>query len=424
MNKNDFLQELGALLSILDGKEQQDILAEYSQHIEMKIENGLSEAEAIKDFGDIRDLAGEILEAYHVNPDYKASGGRRGRMDGRRAAEKGRSLWQQAGCLLKKAGESIGHFFAVCLGNGAYAARKMWGFIRKPWKARDGRGSWKRKRLGFQPGEAGYTVNGYGKTEYRDAEYADAEYMDAGYADAKYTDTVSAAGGYIEGGYSEPEYTEANDAGPEYAEKSGSSRPHFNRIRQTSGRKRPVLAEISTYPGRICRRAGSFIGYLFSLCLYAALWCIRWAWNICMMFLALFSGIFTLLALFGFGVAVVWLAQGYPLAGISIIGLGTILCGGSVTFLCVSLIRLKGKLGSPAGQELHRNADAQSGHKKKHKYMGGNNHRAEEANRTLDGDDKGGCSGDEDDNCDSHSSGPDSSSNHSIESVIKEVQHA
>ena len=35
------------------------------------MESGLSEADAIKDFGNMDDLAAEILEAYHVNPEYE-----------------------------------------------------------------------------------------------------------------------------------------------------------------------------------------------------------------------------------------------------------------------------------------------------------------------------------------------------------------
>ena len=68
MNKEKFLMELRAHLSILENQEQEDILAEYAQHIDMKMQKGLSEEEAIRDFGPMQDLAAEILEAYHVKP--------------------------------------------------------------------------------------------------------------------------------------------------------------------------------------------------------------------------------------------------------------------------------------------------------------------------------------------------------------------
>lgn len=74
MNKNEFLKELENRIRVLEKTEIKDILAEYSQHIDMKMNSGLSETDAIKDFGNIEDLAAEILEAYHVNPEYEAEG--------------------------------------------------------------------------------------------------------------------------------------------------------------------------------------------------------------------------------------------------------------------------------------------------------------------------------------------------------------
>ncbi len=70
MNKTEFLNELEKRIRVLDKNEINDILGEYSQHIDMRKESGLSEEDAIKDFGDMDELASEILEAYHVNPEY------------------------------------------------------------------------------------------------------------------------------------------------------------------------------------------------------------------------------------------------------------------------------------------------------------------------------------------------------------------
>ena len=53
MNKKEFLDELEKKIRVLDKKEISDILDEYSQHIDMRMESGLSEDEAIKDFGDM-----------------------------------------------------------------------------------------------------------------------------------------------------------------------------------------------------------------------------------------------------------------------------------------------------------------------------------------------------------------------------------
>ena len=54
MKKQEFLEELKQYLHVLADEEQEDILQEYEQHIEMKIEKGLSEEEAIRDFGSVR----------------------------------------------------------------------------------------------------------------------------------------------------------------------------------------------------------------------------------------------------------------------------------------------------------------------------------------------------------------------------------
>ncbi len=75
MDKKTFLAELEKNLAVLQEDELRDMINEYEQHIDMKIQSGLSEEEAIADFGNLEELTAEILEAYHVRTDY-ASGGR------------------------------------------------------------------------------------------------------------------------------------------------------------------------------------------------------------------------------------------------------------------------------------------------------------------------------------------------------------
>ena len=70
MDKNTFMRELERSLSVLQESELRDILSEYEQHIDMKVKSGLSEEEAIADFGSLPELTAEILEAYHVRADY------------------------------------------------------------------------------------------------------------------------------------------------------------------------------------------------------------------------------------------------------------------------------------------------------------------------------------------------------------------
>ena len=71
MTKHEFLNLLEQRLIVLNDDERADLLNEYEQHIEMKMQSGLSEEEAIADFGDPEELIKELLEAYHLNTDYQ-----------------------------------------------------------------------------------------------------------------------------------------------------------------------------------------------------------------------------------------------------------------------------------------------------------------------------------------------------------------
>lgn len=67
MTREEFFAKLDARLSVLNEKERKDIMEEYQSHIEFKMQDGKTEADAINDFGDIDALADEILEAYHID---------------------------------------------------------------------------------------------------------------------------------------------------------------------------------------------------------------------------------------------------------------------------------------------------------------------------------------------------------------------
>lgn len=73
MNKESFLKELSERLQVLNEQERQDLLEEYEQHIDLKIENGLSEEEAVRDFGTPEQLCEELLDVYHINSEYASS---------------------------------------------------------------------------------------------------------------------------------------------------------------------------------------------------------------------------------------------------------------------------------------------------------------------------------------------------------------
>lgn len=70
MTKEQFLQKLSDKLIILSEEERNDMITEYRTHIDMKIAEGMLESEVIAGFGDIDELAAELLSAYHVDPNY------------------------------------------------------------------------------------------------------------------------------------------------------------------------------------------------------------------------------------------------------------------------------------------------------------------------------------------------------------------
>ncbi|MBQ2777257.1 MAG: DUF1700 domain-containing protein [Peptococcaceae bacterium] len=74
MTKTEFLALLEQRLMVLNDDERADLLSEYEQHIEMKVASGLSEEDAITDFGDPEELIKELLDAYHLNTNYQPSG--------------------------------------------------------------------------------------------------------------------------------------------------------------------------------------------------------------------------------------------------------------------------------------------------------------------------------------------------------------
>lgn len=66
MKKEEFLKKLRKRLDILEEHEVEDILSEYEEYIDEKIENGSTEEEAVSSFGDVNELADELLKAYKV----------------------------------------------------------------------------------------------------------------------------------------------------------------------------------------------------------------------------------------------------------------------------------------------------------------------------------------------------------------------
>lgn len=130
MNKEKFLEELRGHLQVLEDQEQQDILDEYAQHIDMKLQKGLSEEEAIRDFGSVKELAAEILEAYHVKPDYqeKHNSGKVAEL-GRATISEGGKAARSAGSFLRERLSAAGRKIKICFSHVGGRVRLLAGRI-------------------------------------------------------------------------------------------------------------------------------------------------------------------------------------------------------------------------------------------------------------------------------------------------------
>lgn len=278
MNKETFLQELRTHLQILEEREQQDILDEYTQHIDMKMQKGLSEEEAIRDFGSVRELAAEILGAYHVNPEYEQKKSWGKKPDLTKAATEGKKAWGS-----------------------------VWGFFRGKAAAL-GRGVWKgvsgigRKIKSFGRWLTGLFRRKSGKKELQDMTEQPAELQAA-------------------------EDTQMQEGEAEIIVQKKELLEEENKKGMRAG---SVLRGV----GRGFQALGRG---LFSL----IRWCLRLIWNAFWLCASLLTGIGALLLLFGFGTLVILLLQGYPLAGIVLICLGGMLCCGTMAVLCFSFLRRK-----------------------------------------------------------------------------------
>lgn len=100
MNKKEFLDVMEKRLSVLEAQEREDMLSEYAQHIEWKMQGGMSEEEAIEDFGDVDSLIAEILEAYHIDPSYRSVA----------QGKDGEGIGKKAGSVLNKSKQSFSSF--------------------------------------------------------------------------------------------------------------------------------------------------------------------------------------------------------------------------------------------------------------------------------------------------------------------------
>ena len=286
MSKEAFLTELAGHLKVLEEREQQDILDEYAQHIDMKIQNGMSEEEAIGDFGPVKELAAEILEAYHVNPEYGDSS-RRGKIDFESAASTAEQGIRSAGGFLKKAGKKLGQWISeVCAWIGKPFHRKSMG---KPVE---------------QPKGAESTVG-----QETAADSAASEKSTAGYGPAA----------------SRKAYT-------------GSEQGILGKF---IGFCRDILKGCGRLIGSAVRILRKLLVWLLDICWDLLRWGVRLCWNLFWFCGAICLALGTIAAIFCFGALLILCFQGYPLIGVTLMSLGGLLCGGALTCAAWGLIRRK-----------------------------------------------------------------------------------
>lgn len=235
----------------------------------MKVESGLSEEEAIRDFGSVKELAAQILEAYHVKAEFSGSTAKgSGKPPVKPGTVQGTDLRDKLVRFCKKLFTAVQNGTVHCFEAGKTLGRKAVYLILCPIR---------KLRSLLRREESTVTAN----TEVRKRE-------------RRRTASANSAGAI------------------------------------------PVLHTV----GRSIAH-GFQSGFHGIIRLF--LWCLRWCFNLFMMFLALFGGLFVLGSLFCFGVLLVWLFKGYPLTGPTLVLFGSVLCSGAFTCFCISLLRINSK---------------------------------------------------------------------------------
>ncbi len=307
MNKQAFLEELRGYLSVLEDQEQEDIMEEYSQHIDMKLQKGLSEEEAIRDFGSMKELAAEILEAYHVKPEFgQQEAGFHLQAFVKEKADRSGQVFRRMGSSLKEKSAAVVRGIHT-------------GFL---WMGRKGREF------------AGWLVKPYQRYKGRKDETAAPE--DRG--DCPYAD-----------GMVLPERAAGQRPDGIQQEKSGKE--------DTKGRK--GTADMAGSVGKFFWKAGKGIAAVWSWFLTVCFWGLRLMWNGAWLFFALFCACMAMFVLAGLGAMLILLVQGYPLMGMSLMALGGILCFGSLAAWAYSMMirkkngtAIRGKETVQSGEEV------------------------------------------------------------------------
>lgn len=270
MDKATFLVQLQKNIGMLDDGEQKDIIDEYSQHIDMKVSGGMTEAEAIEDFGDFNEFVREVLSAYHVKAPF----------DQADAAE------ATAATAQPTAGDRLDD----AVRGGAQAAGR----------AVDATKRGVRKMASAVSGAAG-------KLSGRAKESA----SQAGVARAKSRTKAAAA-----------------DTTAAICEADAQA------AASTAG-------DVAGAPRGVISSAGDAMRSFGKICWSATKTLARWCWNFAVVCLAAAGGFMALVSLFCLGLGVVFLLQGYPVAGLTIAAAGCGMAFAAIAFLLSRLIMRK-----------------------------------------------------------------------------------
>ncbi len=280
MDKKEFLSALEQSLSVLQEDELRDIISEYEQHIDIKVEKGLTEAEVIADFGSFSELTSEILEAYHVRADY----GTEKEEEGRRIPASGAPLSRiKAAC--SRAGRGIRWLSSRITASFRWIWERGRTFLRMSGK--------KRRSALQEAAGSGYDEEEAGRS-----------------ADQGQTENDS-----------------RKDTGTEIRENRGSGgfAGRWREIRKRKGEGHMAGSTI----GRGIRTAVRWVtdgGRLAG----------RLLWNGCWMIFSLTVFGFGLFFLYILGILIILLMQGYPLTGILLGCIGLVMCAFSAGVLGMS----------------------------------------------------------------------------------------
>lgn len=313
MDKKTFIGELKQALSVLKQEELDDIISEYEQHIDMKQANGLTEEDAIADFGSLDELAAEILEAYHVRADY-AAGQQKGQKHFSKKGQKGRGPEQikavcaKAGAAVIQGARQAGRWLRSALLFGKRVLEKPIVWVRNQWG----------NPMDYEEDPEEYQEDKEGGRERQEDR--------SGLILTKGEEGASGIGGVRKMGRGQLQRRSRGQSGTGWA-----------------------------LPGGGRTVAGKAMGFLADLCRFGirtVFWGIRMVWNGACIGCALLCGGFGLFCLYCLGLLTVLLLQGYPLAGVTLGCVGLVMCSFSAGWLSITML-LKGRNGKKAEDREH-----------------------------------------------------------------------